>query len=86
MTEQKKIEDMTTEENKLMSKRKHTVVPTKAIVPAKSAEIFAKKYQELCQEQGFQIVFVPQWAQSKDTGDYRLVIAVSVQAIKKDNH
>ena len=45
---------------------------------------FADRYQELCKETGFQIVFAPQWAQSKDTGDYRLVIVSSVAPLPKE--
>ena len=56
----------------------------KEITPAKSAEIFAERYQALCKKQGFQIVFEPRWAQSKDTGDYRLVIVASVQPYKEE--
>lgn len=55
------------------------------ITPEKSAEIFAQKYAELCKEQGFQIAFEPRWAQSKDTGDYRLVIIASVIPFKEEN-
>jgi hypothetical protein len=43
-----------------------------------TAEEFAKEYTDLCRRTGFQIAYAPQWAQSKDTGDYRLVIVASV--------
>ena len=45
---------------------------------------FVERYQALCKETGFQIVFAPQWAQSKDTGDYRLVIVSSVAPMPKE--
>lgn len=65
-----------------MSKGK-TITAT-AVTPRKyTAAEFAQRYQELCQETGFQIVFTPQWAQSKDTGDYRLVIMSSVVEVPK---
>lgn len=48
-----------------------------------AVEEFVKRYEALCKEMGLQIVFQPQWAQSKDTGDYRLVILTSVQPIPK---
>lgn len=64
---------------------KGKTVPAKAIAPMKhTAEEFAKRYQELCKECGFQIVFAPQWVQSKDTGDYRLVIATGVEPMPKE--
>ena len=49
-----------------------------------TAEEFVEEYQALCKETGFQIVFAPQWAQSKDTGDYRLVIVSSVAPMPKE--
>lgn len=64
-------------------KHKPNVAPL--IVPRKcTAEEFARRYQELCKETGFQIVYTPQWAQSKDTGDYRLVILSSVVPVSKE--
>jgi hypothetical protein len=66
-------------------KHENETVMAPRITPAKSAEIFAQKYAELCKEQGFQIVFEPRWAQSKDTGDYRLVIVASVQEYKPND-
>ena len=49
-----------------------------------TAEEFAKEYADLCRRLGFQIAYTPQWAQSKDTGDYRLVIVASVVATPKE--
>jgi hypothetical protein len=49
-----------------------------------TAEDFVKDYNELCERSGFQIVFEPRWAQSKDNGDYRLVIVSSVVSLSKD--
>lgn len=55
-----------------------------AITPHKQTEQeFIERYQALCKETGFQIVFAPQWRQSQDTGDYRLVIVSSVAPIPK---
>jgi len=66
-----------------MSKNKTTPAP--AVTPHKhTAEEFVKRYQDLCKETGFQIVFAPQWRQSQDTGDYRLVIVSSVAAVPKE--
>lgn len=48
-------------------------------------EEFIKRYQELCKETGLQIVFSPQWVQSKDTGDFRLMIISSVEPLPKVN-
>ena len=58
-------------------------VVAKEITPAKSAQIFAERYQELVKEQGFQIAAVPQWVQSKDTGDYRLAVQLTVVEYKE---
>ena len=55
-----------------------------AVNPAYTQEKFAQRYQELCKEFGMQIAFAPQWAQSKDTGDYRLVIVSSVVVSPKE--
>ena len=63
---------------------KHKTVPAPAIVPAKMAEIFARRYQELCKETGFQLVFFPTWVRSKETGDYRLAIQLSIEKMDKD--
>ncbi len=65
---------------------KGKTTPAPQVTPAKAtADDFAKRYQALCQETGFQIVFEPRWAQSKDTGDYRLIIVASVQPLKAGN-
>ncbi|HLE92719.1 MAG TPA: hypothetical protein VI753_16330 [Anaerolineales bacterium] len=64
---------------------KGKTTPAPAVTPRKYAEKdFVELYQELCKETGFQIVFAPQWAQSKDTGDYRLVIVSSVAPMPKE--
>lgn len=63
---------------------KNKTIPAPAVTPRKpTAEEFAQRYQQLCEETGFQIVFFPQWRQSQDTGDYRLVIVSSVAPIKQ---
>lgn len=46
---------------------------------------FAKRYEELCKEFGMQIVFEPRWAQSKDQGDYRLIILARILPLPKEN-
>lgn len=43
-----------------------------------TAQQFVEKYNDLCKETGFQIAAEPRWIQSKDAGDYRLVIVHSV--------
>ena len=59
--------------------------PAPAVTPHKwTAEEFAQRYQELCKETGFQIVYEPRWTQSKDTGDYRLVIVSGVLPLPKE--
>jgi len=67
------------------------VTPMAAMAPAdprqelqRRVDEFTRRYQELCRELGMQIVFEPRWAQSKDTGDYRLVIASGVAPIPQD--
>lgn len=49
-----------------------------------TAEEFAQRYQALCRETGFQIIFEPRWVQSKDQGDYRLVIVSGVAPLPKE--
>jgi hypothetical protein len=66
-------------------KHENETVMAPRVIPAKSKEIFAEKYAELCKEQGFQIAFEPRWAQSKDTGDYRLIILASVIPYKEED-
>lgn len=64
---------------------KNKTVPAPAVTPHKwTAEEFVKEYQELIQKTGFQIAYEPRWAQSKDTGDYRLVIVTSVVPVSKE--
>lgn len=61
--------------------------PAPAVTPHQhTAEEFIQKYQALCNETGFQIVFSPQWRQSQDTGDYRLVIVSGVAPMPKDGN
>jgi len=48
-----------------------------------TAEEFGKAYEELCTKMGFQIIGTPQWAQSKDMGDYRLAIVLQVAKVEK---
>jgi len=60
-----------------MTKGKTRLV--RAVHPVEhTAEEFVKKYEKLCKETGFQLVAQPQWVQSKDQGDYRLTIIISV--------
>jgi len=63
---------------------KNKTTPARAVKPAHTAESFAERYQALCKETGFEIVFAPQWVQSKDQGDYRLVIASGIAPIPKE--
>lgn len=59
--------------------------PAPAVTPHKyTADEFVKEYQELVKKTGFQIAYEPRWAQSKDTGDYRLVIVTSVIPMPKE--
>ena len=37
-------------------------------------QAFQKDYEVLCKKHGLQLVFVPQWKQSMDTGTFSLVI------------
>jgi hypothetical protein len=58
-----------------------------AVIPHKfTAEEFVKRYNDLCKETGFQIGYEPKWVQSKDTGDYRLIIASGVVLIPVENN
>jgi hypothetical protein len=64
---------------------KNKSVPAPAVTPHKYTEQeFAERYQALCKEMGFAIAFAPNWAQSKDTGDYRLVITSSIVPLPKE--
>ena len=64
---------------------KNKTIPAPAVTPHKYTEQeFVDKYQELCKQMGFTLAFAPNWAQSKDTGDYRLVITTSVVALPKE--
>lgn len=50
-----------------------TVIPVKH-----TPEEFAKRYEALCKELGFQIAYEPRWGKSQDTGDFRLVIVTQI--------
>jgi hypothetical protein len=39
---------------------------------------FVELYNKLCDHEGLMLNFVPQWKQSLDTGEYSLVIVVSI--------
>lgn len=66
-----------------MAKGKTKFVP--AVKPAYTPERFMERYNELCREFGLQIAFEPRWAQSRDQGDYRLVIVTAVVPLPKEN-
>jgi hypothetical protein len=64
---------------------KNKTKPAPAVTPHKHTEQeFVDRYRALCEETGFQIVFAPQWVQSKDQGDYRLVIVSGVAPVPKE--
>lgn len=66
---------------------KNKTTPAPAVKPHKyTAEEFLEEYKELCKRTGFNIVFEPRWSQSKDTGDYRLVIASGVVLMPTENN
>jgi len=58
--------------------------PTKEKTPQEKVDEFTRRYQELCKELGLQIVFEPKWNQSKDQGDFRLVIVVALAPLPKE--
>jgi len=66
-----------------MSKNKTTPAP--AVMPHKYTEKeFVERYQALCKETGFQIIFEPRWRQSQEPpNDYRLIIATGVAPLPK---
>jgi len=45
---------------------------------------FLKAYQKLCKEYGYMISVSPGWKQSQDTGDFRLVINMSIQKMTEE--
>lgn len=47
------------------------------------ANLFIKEYQELCEKHGFQIVVVPVWKVSQDTGIWSTVLQFSVGRIPR---
>lgn len=58
-----------------MSKRNHNTGLAPVVSPTQSKEErFSTDYVELCRKHGLQLAYEPRWAQSKDTGDYRLII------------
>jgi hypothetical protein len=59
-------------------------MPEKEKTPQEKAEEFTKRYNELCKEFGLQIVFEPRWNQSKDQGDFRLVIIPALAPLPKE--
>lgn len=58
-----------------------------AVTPHKyTPEEFTKRYNALCKETGFQIAFEPRWQQSRDIGDYRLVIVSGIVPFVENNN
>jgi hypothetical protein len=53
--------------------------PVNEITPA----VFAERYQKLCEDTGFQIMFRPEWKQSVDAGDFRLIITAVIMPMPK---
>ena len=41
-------------------------------------EDFAKAYEALCAQYGFQLAYAPQWRQSLDNGSYSMVIQLVI--------
>ena len=66
-----------------MSKGHSTPAPQ--VTPINREQVFAQKYQKFCKEEGFQIVPVPLWVQSKDTGDWRMMIQLQPMPLQEDN-
>jgi len=56
----------------------------KELTQEQKAAEFTRRYQELCKELGLQIVFEPRWNQSKDQGDFRLVIVPALAPLPKE--
>lgn len=50
----------------------------------KQAEEFIAAYKALCVQHGFTINVTPAWKQSLDTGDWRLVLEMRVQRMKRE--
>ena len=42
------------------------------------AKVFVKEYESLCEKHGLRIVTTPAFRVSQDTGDWRIVLQVSV--------
>ena len=47
------------------------------------AEAFIEEYKALCEKHGLAINVVPVWKQSMDTGDWRMVLQMSVKKLAK---
>ncbi len=71
------------EKKRATARSGHSKAFDKAHGQLHTAEEFKQLYQKLCQDTGFQIAFEPRWAQSRDQGDYRLVIVTSVIPLPK---
>lgn len=65
---------------------KNKTVLAPAVKPAYTAEKFVEAYSNLVKQYGFQIAYEPKWAQSKDTGDYRLIISTLVIPVPKNDN
>lgn len=50
-----------------------------------AAQEFIKRYEALCEETGFQIIVVPAWKISQDTGTWSTVLQSSVGLMPKKN-
>ena len=45
------------------------------------AEDFVKEYQQLCKKHGFFITVIPGWAQSRDTGDWKMTLTTKISKL-----
>ena len=52
----------------------------------KTAQDFAKAYEALVKEYGYQVAFVPQWRQSMDTGTFSLVVQPTIVENPKEKN
>ena len=55
---------------------------TKVELPKKSADEFAKRFQALCDEMGFQLVATPVWI-ARDDGTFSMKINWSIGELPK---
>ena len=55
---------------------------TKKVEPKKTAQDFAKKYQDLCEETGFRIVVAPVWL-ARDDGTWSVQLQYTVGQLPK---